>query len=125
MTPTTPTYVYEPAVIPLQLTLTANQPLNLQKVNIDKDSDFILTGIHGTSTGSYTINFRLPSGRQFANGTQIRNTNLVGTANQPAAIGPELVYPAGGIGPAVDITETSGAGNTIEIIFSGLRRFTV
>jgi hypothetical protein len=114
-------YVEEPCFYVYQVALTANQALRDQAVPVDRDADFMLTGIHGTSTSTYTINFRLPSGRQFAN-TQLHNVNLVGTAAEPALVGPAPVYAAGSVGPALDITDTSGAGNTVEIIFSGIRR---
>jgi hypothetical protein len=119
-----PTYAEEPCIYPFQVVLTANQALVGQRVLIDSDSDFLLTGIHGTNTGTYKINFRLPSGRQLSN-TPIQSANLIGTANQPTAIGPSPVYVRAGIGPAVDITDTSGAGNTVEICFSGIRRFRI
>jgi len=115
-------YSEEPALYVFQIVLTALQSLRSQKVPIDADSDFLLTGIHGSSTGGYTINLLLPSGRQLAN-VPLASTNLIGTANQPTAIGPSPVYLRAGIGPALDIVDTSNAGNTLEIIFSGIRRY--
>lgn len=111
----------EPCLYPLQVALTANQKLPAQRVPIDRDSDFLLTGIHGTSTGTYTINLRLPSGRMLSN-NPVANANLVGTANQPTAIGPEPLYQATSV-LTVDLVDTSGTGNTVELIFSGIRRF--
>jgi hypothetical protein len=48
-----PTYAQEPCMYVYQVTLTANQVLRNQKVPIDLDSDFMLTGIHGTQTGGW------------------------------------------------------------------------
>ena len=90
-------------------------------VNIDRDSDFLLTGLNGESTGSYTLNFRLPSGRLIAS-SQINAADLIGTANQPTAIGPPPIYRAGSSGPQVDLTDTSTSSNNVVIIFSGIRR---
>jgi hypothetical protein len=118
-----PNYTYEPCFYPLQLTLTALQALKGQKVPIDGDSDFILTGIHGTQTSTYTINVKLPSGRQLSN-NPVQNANLVGSANQPTAF-PPMLYPHGGNGPSCDLTDTSNANNTLEIVFDGYRRFPV
>ncbi|MDP9054841.1 MAG: hypothetical protein M3N93_11165 [Acidobacteriota bacterium] len=118
-----PNYTYEPCIYPLQIALTANQALRNQKVGIDSDSDFILTGVHGTSTGAFNINFKLPSGRMVSNNL-VQSANLIGTANQPAAFAP-MLYKKGGLGPATDLTDTSGAGNTVEIIYDGYRRFPV
>jgi hypothetical protein len=117
-------YAEEPCVYVFQVVLTANQALKNQNVPIDPDSDFLWTGIHGSSTGTYTLNVRLPTGRNLAN-VALNNTNLIGTANQPTAIGPAPVYPRAGIGPSLEITDTSGAGNTVQICFSGIRRFAV
>lgn len=116
-----PTYVEEPAMYVFTQTLTADQHIPQVSVNIDRDSDFLLTGINGSSDGAYTLNFRLPSGRLVAN-AEILNTDLIGTPNQPTAIGPPPIYRAGSVGPALELTDISGASNTIIIVFSGLRR---
>ena len=116
-----PTYVEEPAMYVYTITLTALEAVQQASVNIDRDSDFLLTGINGSSTGNYTLNFRLPSGRLVAN-TQILNIDLIGTANQPTAIGPPPIYRAGSVGPQLDLTDVSNASNTIIIVFSGIRR---
>lgn len=116
-----PTYVEEPAIYVFTQQLTNGQALQQVSVNIDRDSDFLLTGINGSSTGSYTLNFRLPSGRLIAN-AQILNTDLLGTANQPTAIGPPPIYRAGSVGPQLDLTDTSGNTNNLIIVFSGIRR---
>ncbi len=122
MTPSAqPTYTEEPCIYVFQRALTASQHLPDVPVLIDNDSDFMLTGIHGSSTGAYTINFRLPGGRLISS-AEIANTNMLGTAAEPAAIGPAPIYRAGSIGPALTLTDTSGAGNTLEICFTGVRR---
>jgi hypothetical protein len=116
-----PTYVEEPAMYIALVTMTPGQNISDLAVNIDRDSDFMLTGLNGTSDGAYTLNFRLPSGRQIAN-AQILNTDILGTANQPTAIGPPPIYRAGSTGPQLTLTEISGAVNNARIIFSGIRR---
>lgn len=116
-----PTYVEEPAVYVFTQQLSALQALGQVAVNIDRDSDFMLTGINGSSTGAYTLNFRLPSGRLISN-AQILAADILGTANQPTAIGPPPIYRAGSVGPQLDITDTSNATNNIIIVFSGIRR---
>lgn len=120
-----PKIVEEPVLIPFSITLTSGQVARSQPVPIEPDSDFLLTGIHGTSTGSYNINFRLPGGRNFAT-VPVKNANLVGTAAQPTAIGPAPLYRRGSNGPVIDsITDTSGATNTIELCFTGVRQTTI
>jgi hypothetical protein len=117
----TAAYVEEPAVYVVHFTLTALQQVQRIPVTIDKDSEFCLTGVNGSATGAYTLNFRLPSGRLIAS-AQMSAANFVGTANQPTAIGPPQVYRSGSSGPELDLTDTSNAGNTIQLIFSGTRR---
>lgn len=116
-----PTYVEEPAIYNFPISLTANEVVTDVAVNIDRDSDFLWTGLNGSSDGAYTVNFRLPSGRQISN-TQILNTDIIGTANQPTAIGPPPIYRAGSVGPQVSITEITGDANNVIIVFSGIRR---
>ena len=116
-----PTYIEEPAFYVFTMTLTTDQHVPNIAVNIDRDSDFLLTGINGSSDGAYTLNFQLPSGRLIAN-AEILNTDILGTANQPTAIGPPPIYRAGSIGPQLTITDVSGATNNIIIVFSGIRR---
>jgi hypothetical protein len=116
-----PTYVEEPAIYVFNTTLTANQHVGQVAVNIDRDSDFLLTGLNGSSTGAYTLNFRLPSGRMVST-AEILNTDLLGTANQPTAVGPPPIYRAGSTGPQLDLSDTSGESNNLRIVFSGIRR---
>jgi hypothetical protein len=116
-----PQFVEEPANYVFQYTLTANQVAINIPVNIDRDSDFCLTGLNGSSTGTFTMNFRLPSGRLICS-QNVQNTNLLGTANIPTTIGPPPIYRAGSTGPELSLTDTSGAGNTVTIVFSGVRR---
>jgi hypothetical protein len=119
--PNQPQFVEEPANYVFNYTLTALQSVQRVPVNIDRDSDFMLTGINGSSTGSYNLNFRLPSGRQIGSAL-VASTNLIGAANQPTSIGPPPVYRAGSTGPEIDLTDTSNANNTLQIVFSGVRR---
>jgi hypothetical protein len=117
-----PQYVEEPVVYVFLIALNALQALQRVPVPIDRDSDFLWTGLNGSSTGSYTLNITLPSGRYLCS-SNIQNGNLVSpAANQPSAIGPPAIYRAGSSGPMLDLTDTSNAGNTIELAFSGIRR---
>jgi hypothetical protein len=117
-----PQFIEEMAVYPFSVVLTSGQALTRLPVNIDRDSDFLLLGLVGGSTGGYTVNFRLPSGRLIAS-SQMVNTQFVATnANQPTPWGPPPIYRAGSTGPEVDITDTSGAGNTVTLLFIGVRR---
>lgn len=117
-----PNFVEEPATYVFNYTLTSGQAVTRVAVNIDRDSDFLLTGINGTSTGGYTLNVRLPSGRLIASQQMINSQFVSNAPNQPTAIGPPPTYRAGSTGPELDLTDTSLASNTLQIIFSGIRR---
>ena len=86
-----PEYVEEPAIYLFAVALTSGQHISDVAVNIDRDSDFLWTGLNGSSTGNYTLNIRLPSGRQLAN-AEILDLDIIGTANQPTVIGPPPIY---------------------------------
>lgn len=107
----------EPHAIPYDVTLSGSQELLQQGVFIDSDGDFILKGIVGSQSGAYSIRFRLPSGRYWPNG-YVKNTNLIGTAQFPVPVEPNVVFPAGSK-VAIDIKDTSGSSNTIQILLIG------
>lgn len=117
-----PNFIEEPATYVFNYTLTSGQAVTRVAVNIDRDSDFLLTGINGTSTGGYTLNVRLPSGRLIASQQMINSQFVSDAPNQPTAIGPPPIYRAGSTGPELDLTDTSMNSNTLQIVFSGLRR---
>ena len=101
MTPPAQMQPYEePHAIPYDVTLTGNQELLQQGVFIDQDGDFVLKGIVGSQSGS------------------VKNTNLVGTAQFPVPVEPNVVFPAGSK-VAIDIKDTSGSSNTVQILLIG------
>lgn len=112
-------YYEEPSALTFDATLTANQNLPSQALNLDSDGDFLLKAVCGTQTGAYSVRFRLPNGRYFPS-TYTRNTNLIGTAQFPVPIEPPVVFPAGSQ-IIVDLIDLSGAGNTIQIVFYGAK----
>ena len=82
--------------VPFDVTLTALQTLQTSQI-IERDADFVWRGI-------------------------ILNANMASDPSSPYPVFPELTVPAGGrIG--ILITDLSNAGNTIEIVFRGVKRF--
>jgi hypothetical protein len=117
-----PTYVEEPAIYYFQKSLAALTHYDSVAVNIDRDTDFLLTGINGSSTTTnYTLNLRLPSGRLLSSAEMLAS-DFIGTPNQPTAIGPPPIYRAGSVGPQLNLTNLDNAVNNINISFSGIRR---
>lgn len=109
-------YVYD-------VVMTANQVLNDQVVPIQNDADFIWRAFRiGTATGAFKIRFSDSQGYYFSN-SLINSANFQsGGVNVDYAIFPEVAFPSGGrIG--IDITDLSGAGNTIELLFRGIKRY--
>lgn len=110
-------YVYD-------VVLTANQVLTDQAVSTMNDADFAMRAVFiSYSTGTFNVRFSDSQGYYLSNGL-IASANLLGDASSPMPIWPEILIPAGGrIG--IDITDTSGAGNTIEIVFRGVKRYRI
>jgi hypothetical protein len=107
--------------IPINITLTALQTLQTAQI-IERDADYVWRGIIANSqTGIYQVRFDINGWYLLSNG-QITNANLASDPSAPYPIFPELVVPAGGrIG--INITDLSNAGNTIQIVFRGVKRF--
>jgi hypothetical protein len=111
------TYVYD-------VILTASQLLNNQSVSTTNDADFVIRAIViASSTGAFNIRLYDSQGYALSN-SLIANANIQGDAASPYPIFPEIIIPAGGrIG--IDIQDSSGSGNTIEILFRGVKRYRV
>lgn len=107
---------------PYDVVLTLNQLLNNQAVSTTNDADFVARAIViASNTGSFNVRFYDSQGNALSNGF-IASANLIGDAASPFPIFPELLIPAGGkIG--IDIQDTSGGTNTIEILFRGVKRY--
>jgi len=106
---------------PYQVTLTASQSLKDQSVPIDGDSDFLILALAGTQTGAYRLNFKTGTGRYLAQ-QGLRNANIVGTGQFPCVLPKPMLIPARGR-IAVDIEDLSVAGNTVELVFIGIRLY--
>jgi hypothetical protein len=104
-----------------QLVLAGNAVGNTV-LQIQFDSDFEWIWIVGSSTGTYTIQINDSStGRNLSN-SPVNNTNFVGTAQLPfPLVEPYLLARSTTITAA--ITDTSGAGNTIQLVFRGYKLF--
>lgn len=107
--------------IPVNITLTALQNLVTAQI-IERDAAFVWRGIIANSqTGIYQVRFDI-NGWYLISSDQIVNANLQSDPSAPYPIFPELIVPAGGrIG--INITDLSGAGNTIQMVFRGVKRF--
>lgn len=112
-------YYEEPAALTFDVTLTANQNLPSQALNLDSDGDFVLKALCGSQTGAYSVRFRLPNGRYFPS-TYTRNGNIIGTAQFPVPVEPHAVFPAGSQ-IILDLIDLSGSSNTIQIVFYGAK----
>lgn len=109
---------------PYDVVLTANQFLRDQSISTTNDADFAWRAIViATMTGSFNVRFADSQGYYLSNGL-IASANLVGDASSPFPVFPEILIPAGGrIG--IDIQDTSGDTNTIEILARGVKRYRI
>lgn len=113
-------YSYETAFLTFQRTLTANQALNDLTIQNTNDGDFLWDSIFGIKTGNYTLRLRLPNGR-YLTPTQVQDRNMVGTAQFKFPIPVvQVVAQNGYVG--LDITDVTGADNTIELMLGGTLR---
>jgi hypothetical protein len=111
----------EPGYYVYKRVLTANENSPDLTQFIDGDSEFQLVSIHGSSTGAYNINVKANNGKPIYSASADAK-NVVGTAQLPVRVRPSLYFPpAGKIG--ISLQDTSGAPNTVELIFTGIRRF--
>ena len=115
-------YVDVDFTYPYDVTLTANEFLRDQSISTTNDADFAWRAIVlALFTGAFNIRFSDSQGYYLSNGL-IASANLVCDAASPWPVWPEILIPAGGrIG--VDIQDTSNAGNTIEILCRGVKRY--
>jgi hypothetical protein len=119
-----PSYTDVDFTYPYDVILLANQFLRDQAVSTTNDADFCIRAmVLATFTGAFNLRISDSQGFYLSNGL-IASANLIGDAASPFPIFPELIIPAGGkIG--LDIQDTSGAGNTIEILFRGVKRYRI
>ncbi len=103
-------------------TLTANQVVTSDSLSLDTDSDFYLRGmVRAAATGAFTYKIADESGYYLSN-ANLSSNSLPPNAALPLPIVPQIRYSAGGR-ITIDITDTSGAENTIELHFIGFRRY--
>lgn len=121
--PAAPQYYEEPACFVLDVTLTANQEKLEQGVFLDGDGDFALQAIASSSTGAYDFRMRMPNGRYWPQ-SYAKHSNVLGSGVFAMPIEPPLQFASGGK-LSVDVKDTSGAGNTVQIIFRGVKRYRV
>lgn len=108
--------------VPFDVVLTALQDAANLGRDVPTDADFIWRGtVANKQTGEYSVQFADSQGYQFSNGL-IHRVNLSASPTEPSANGHEIVIPAGGqIG--IHIRDLSGADNTIQILFLGVKRY--
>lgn len=112
-------YIYDtnPALGPLETRLN-------QAVSTMNDADFAIRGMYvSQATGAFSIRISDSQGYYLSNGP-IVSSNILGDASSPFVVWPEILIPAAGrIG--IDIADLSGALNTIEVVFRGVKRYRI
>jgi hypothetical protein len=105
------------------VTLTANQVLNQQAQLIHTDSIFLWRALVFGSTGVFSVRFADSQGYYLSDG-QVDSGNLSNDGSSPYIIFPEVPLPRGGrIG--IDLTDLSGNQNRIQLVFKGVKRFSL
>ena len=105
------------------VTLTALQSLQGEQQSINTDSDFMWRALVFSSDGAFSVRFS-DSQAFFLSDSEIWSANLSNDGSSPYTVFPEVPFPAGSrIG--IDITDLSNAGNDVQLIFKGVKRFAV
>lgn len=117
-------YVDVDFTYPYDVVLNASQFLRDQSISTTNDADFAWRAlVIALATGSFNVRFADSQGFYLSNG-MIASANLIGDAASPYPVFPEILIPAGGrIG--IDIQDTSGQQNTIEILCRGVKRYRI
>lgn len=115
-------YVYDVTLNPNALA--AGQYILQDQQPLDNDADFVWRGIGiNYYTGAFAVRFG-DSTSYWLQSARIYYLNIINSAASPYVVWPEIVLPAGGR-IMIDISDQSGASNTIEIIFRGVKRFRI
>lgn len=107
---------------PYDITLTGNQALS-DTIKTNTDADFQMTSILVNVYTSIQFSFRLNvNGVYYLSSGQILAGNLVSDPSAPPPVLGKFIIPRGA-DLNIDITDLSGAGNTIELLFRGMKKF--
>lgn len=89
---------------------------------VDSDANFAWRSLMYTSTGPFNILIRNSSSERQLSNVFVPSANINGYPSVPAFRYPEMVVPRGGQF-LVDVQDTSGGANTINLLFGGVKRF--
>lgn len=91
-------------------------------VPVDSDADYLWVGnVLNDQTGPFAIRYEDAERFRLSN-VAINNVNMAGTASRIWSIWPPILLPAGSE-IRFELFERSGAGNTIQIVFRGAKRY--
>lgn len=115
-------YVDKPFDYVFDVTLTTFQTLLSQQIPIQTDSAFLARGVYiSSATGLFSFRWSDANNWYHSDGL-ISSANFSTFAGQPFVILPEEMYPAGSK-LTIDISDTSGSTNVIELVFTGVKRY--
>lgn len=106
------------------ITIPASDQLLNQVVSLDRDADFLLSGVMITSATSplAQIQFADSQGQLMSNDYIGLGAFLQGGLPVPYAIVPWRIFPAGGR-ILINAQDLSGVDNTVQLVFKGIKRF--
>jgi hypothetical protein len=119
-----PSIVYDPKPYTYlyNVTMTAFQAILGDSVSIEVDADFLLLGWYISAfTGVFEIQLLDSSGYQLFSG-YLNSAAISQASSDPTVFSPAHPFPAGGR-IQVNIGDASGAGNTVQIAFVGMKLF--
>ncbi len=109
---------------PFDIVLTANANLTNEGIRTDTDSDFLLLGviINVFTSILFSLQFKDSSGNYFSSGPLLAANYAAEGPNPYVFAGrPRIFGPGSSLG--ISIAELSGAQNTIQLVFTGEKRY--
>lgn len=109
---------------PFDLVMASGANLPNEGIRTDTDSDFLLLGlvINDFTSNLFTLQFKDSNGNYFS-GKPLLAQNYMGQGSAPYIFPglPRIFPPGSSLG--IQITNLSGAQNTVQLAFRGLKRF--
>lgn len=112
--------LFEPALYVFDKSLAGSAESREQILAFEVDCEVVVVALAGSSTGAYQIELKDARGKGITSGP-LRNANIIGTAQFPAALPAPLVIPPRGT-LTLSLKDLSTATNAIQIVAIAVRR---
>jgi len=102
--------------------LTGNQTGLVVTQQLDQDADLEVIFYESNSTGNFSFQILDPSTGRFLSNKAVNGENGIGTAQLPRVLVEPYVWARSSI-ISMNFNDRSGAGNTVQVVFSGYKLY--